>query len=734
MADPASGLVDPPELGLKLTERAWRFLEREMAAAGKPLPEPVGPVLEFMAAADADPSSLEERLAIVDQAELLFDHLYSHMPFKTRVFGPVHPRDFLRDARTVGLSETETQFHSRMVAAFSIVRDAHTIYGLPSPYRGATAFLPFEMVSIVDSAGERRFIVSRIMKTRQRESGGKGAFGHPHFGPGAEIVSWGGVPTDLHVLRAAGRLPAGNESARFARGCQACTIRPLGLCHFPFDDEMPSVEIQYRVAPMEPELHVIRLAWGVARFPGRSSFPSSSTSINMVDEEFNRSSRSMYRPRGWRPREFTDAEKPFAVSEIPEVFDFQFVGGPRDGRPISLGLLTLPGQPALGYLRIKSFSHPKDVSGGTDLMVNEARRILEILDRVAPDGLIIDIRRNSGGDIRAAERMLQLLTPRRITPENFHFANTGAIRNALRGIGEALNDPTLPDDVRVKVEVAHHELKAWLADGNRTNRALLTSGRPLTSPRDCNDIGQVYQGRIALLVDAFTYSAADIFTAGFDDHDIGFIYGVEQTTGGGGANVWNHEDLLEKLVPKPPVEVARLPRNVSMRLAIRRCSRVGRNRGKPIEDIGVSVHDRYFTNIVNDVLEGFPGMIQEAARILVSQRLLFRVDVPKFTVEGPGVMVDVTSTNVTHLRFLLDGVQTAKSRIQPGETQSFRIPPAAGIIAPSQLRIEGYSTAGRSAGAKPALVAVRNVLLRQSLAAEKPESARDNKAAIRRRR
>jgi hypothetical protein len=94
----------------------------------------------------------------------------------------------------------------------------------------------------------------------------------------------------------------------------------------------------------------------------------------------------------------------------------------------------------------------------------------------------------------------------------------------------------------------------------------------------------------------------------------------------------------------------------------------------------------------------------------------------------------VTSTNVTHLRFLLDGVRTAKSRIEPGETRTFRIPPATGIVAPRLLRIEGYSTAGRSAGAKPALVSVRTIVLRRSLAEAKPESARDNRAANRRRR
>ena len=42
--------------------------------------------------------------------------------------------------------------------------------------------------------------------------------------------------------------------------------------------------------------------------------------------------------------------------------------------------------------------------------------------------------------------------------------------------------------------------------------------------------------RVLLLTDAFTYSAADIFAAGFADHDIGFVYRVDGGTGGGRAN------------------------------------------------------------------------------------------------------------------------------------------------------------------------------------------------------
>jgi hypothetical protein len=69
-----------------------------------------------------------------------------------------------------------------------------------------------------------------------------------------------------------------------------------------------------------------------------------------------------------------------------------------------------------GLLRIRSF----DVS---DYMafVHEVARILQILP---PNGLIIDVRANPGGNILAGEHLLQLLTDRRIDPEPVCLRNT----------------------------------------------------------------------------------------------------------------------------------------------------------------------------------------------------------------------------------------------------------------------------------------------------------------------
>jgi hypothetical protein len=67
-----------------------------------------------------------------------------------------------------------------------------------------------------------------------------------------------------------------------------------------------------------------------------------------------------------------------------------------------------------------------------DAFVNEFARLLKLLPQ---SGLIIDVRGNGGGDIGAAERILQLLTARRIKPTLFEVINTPLNLDICRALG-----------------------------------------------------------------------------------------------------------------------------------------------------------------------------------------------------------------------------------------------------------------------------------------------------------
>src|SRR5579871_6892768 len=123
----------------ELTRSAWELLEAEKNDLGLPNLN-IQPVKDFLTAVEQNPTTLAERQAILDQAALLFNDLYPHLPFKTDIYHFTRPQDFLdQNVRPQVESLSESDFHDFMVAAFSLVRDAHTLYVKPSPFQGAVA-------------------------------------------------------------------------------------------------------------------------------------------------------------------------------------------------------------------------------------------------------------------------------------------------------------------------------------------------------------------------------------------------------------------------------------------------------------------------------------------------------------------------------------------------------------------------------------------------------------------
>ncbi|HWC96009.1 MAG TPA: S41 family peptidase [Candidatus Sulfopaludibacter sp.] len=681
--------VLPFEDASDLVRQSWDYLISQREALG--LPDlAIHPVADFLLAAEQDPTSVEERQEILEQTSLMFEHLYPHMPFKKDIYHFPHPAEYLTENVLPVLADlTESDFHDFVVAAFSLVRDAHSLYGKPSPFRGAVAFLPFQMRHYYDR-DRARYIVSRVLSTQNSAD-----FGHPFFGPGAEILAWGAEPMENHVRRAASRLPGGNTSAIHTRGVIHCTVRPLTFVQLPFPDEMPSAVIYYTPAG-RTEIRGIRMPWAVGTgFGARMALPSAAYSISAVTAASGHFG-GLFQGQAQAP---THSEQdPNAVSTLPDVFEFMYTNGPRVQGHIYLSDLVCESRPdaRFGYLRIKTFSDAQSALGAADRLVDEFQRILTIMDQQAPDGLVIDIRGNPGGEVEATERMLQMLTPGTITPQRFHLANTPALLRILSGIQAALDSKaprSAADDS--KLTDAHVELGAWLADAANVPFPAgerLTSGQPLTDARTANNVGQIYQGPVMLMVDGLTYSAADIFAAAFQDHGIGKIIGPDHTTGGGGATVWNHDDLLQKLGPDPGIDLKKLPRDASMSLAMRRSSRVESFQGQPVEDVGVNVDIRFIPESVDDVLQSYPSIIRRACQelaVMPSHRIDAGIPDAKLTLK-------LKSTPGT-LKFYLNRTLALTA---PSGQASYTLPPTPN---PSHLRIELY--------ASEKLVAVRNISL-----------------------
>src|SRR5262249_21712815 len=152
------------------------------------------------------------------------------------------------------------------------------------------------------------------------------------------------------------------------------------------------------------------------------------------------------------------------------------------------------------YIRIRTFNVNDDQA-----FIDEFVRLVQLLPQ---DGLILDVRGNGGGLINAGERLLQILTPKRIDPARLHFINTAGTLK-LCETNQAFEQ--WKDSIRQSVETG----------------AQFSQGFPLLAIDRYNNIGQKYQGPVVLVTDALCYSTTDIFAAGFQDHEIGKILGTD---------------------------------------------------------------------------------------------------------------------------------------------------------------------------------------------------------------
>ena len=606
-----------------------------------------------------NPGSLSssERLDIIDQALVLLEENYVHLKLKEAMHAiePIQKLKLLdHQIRNTPESEltSDLEFHRQMSRIFNSIRDLHTNYLLPSPYNRLSAFVPFEVEAFYED-GQRKYLVSRLVS----------GFKPDYFEPGVEILYWNGIPIERAVELNAERFAGSNPDAQRARGIATLTIRPL-IIALPPDEDW--VVVGYKTPDgQEKELKVLWLVTDAGiRFEnnaseGNLSLEATAQGIDIGLDRLSQTKKMLFAP------DVVDAEN--------KVAHLSSTSG-----EINLGLTSIfPGVlqarrvetncGIFGYLRIRTFS-----VDNAESFVNEVIRLVEQLPQ---DGLIIDVRGNGGGLITAGEQLLQVFTPREIEPEKVQFINTPLNLELCQRHAPSELDPTF-------------DLSPWVDSIKQSVQtgAIYSKGFPITSPIAANAIGQKYHGPVVLITDALCYSTTDIFAAGFQDHQIGEILGIDNNTGAGGANVWTH-DLLKLLFDLPsPAEDSPyidLPQGTGMRVSIRRTLRVGEQAGTPVEDLGV-VPDFLHNMTKHDLLNQNVDLINRAAEILEKMPIRQLEAVKKSSIPG-NVKLLLKTRGITRLDVFVNERPKGSLDFTDGETELDI--PLCGI---NSIRLQGY--------------------------------------------
>jgi Peptidase family S41 len=534
------------------------------------------PLAQFLAGIPETP--LAERRSIVQQALLLVDDIYVHLPLKVAM----HAVDPVQRLRLLGHrldTYSNVAFHREMLSIFSSLRDLHTNYFLPLPYNRNVAVLPFEIGEFFEG-GKPKYVVTSVFA----------GLNDPHFKPGVAPTHWNGVPIDRAVEANADRFAGSNVAARHARGLQRLTVRPLAQS-LPPDEEW----VDLRFFAEDGQFHEVRFPWLVissaSKLGGGMSLgleAEATMGLDAETEDANRTRRQLFQQK---LQKIEDRVLAFLVGGgdgLEAVLDFSDIST----MPELLSFATLPTpQGDVGYIRIHSFAAPDATA-----FVIEVVRILGLLPK---KGLILDVRGNGGGNITAGERLLQLFSSGTIEPERFQLQNTARTLELVKGTAS---------------------MAPWRKSMDRAveTGSVYSQGLPVTDPALANDTGRKYPGPVVLLIDAFCYSTTDIFAAGFQDHGIGRIIGTATHTGAGGANVFTWT-LLKQLFDATGLAhpFKTLPGGGEMRVAIRQSTRVGPNAGVLLEDLGVEP-DALHLPTRRDLLEDDADLLDFAAALLLA--------------------------------------------------------------------------------------------------------------------
>ncbi len=515
-----------------------------------------------------------ERIQIINQAMLTIEKMYCHLPLKLSRH-PINPLQALRllrgEVNERMRSEVNEQpgensfptldFHNAMVAVFNSLRDPHTSFIGPNYIAENMTFLPFLMESYFEGEGKwqkEKYVVSRLLA----------GFEHDAFKEGVEIVDWNGMPVVDAVLQKTNDVNGGNHEARLALAQMSMTVRWLGSSTLSREKE---VYISYRPIQRdqsrnEHEIHRIILPWSFLRIDSAKIDFFDIRDFKLFDSINNTSvfqhlqRRYLFRPEGLKTHEALDPQDGLKEISVPVDEGLENI--------IEASTVKLSNSGAVdkdyGYIRLRSF-----ICEG-EKFIQAFKKLLK--DKMPIQGLVIDLRGNPGGIISNAECLLQLLTPHEIEPLKFCYrANEMTMK-------------LLENDKR------NYSLRyKWRTSiGNSLSTgAPFSDAYSITNYENANALGQQYFGPVVIIVDAMTYSAAEMFAAGFADYSNGHIIFSDKTTGGGGASVMYQDDVLEILDGHPDLDV--LPDSCRIRFALMRCDR--ENYGKSIEEFGVSCND-----------------------------------------------------------------------------------------------------------------------------------------------
>jgi len=558
-----------------------------------PLEEPVALATFLKSSSNL---SYAEKLCILQQAKVILEEVYVHQVLKQSMYAvnPIHRIDLM--IRDIGYAiknhpedvADDHQFHNELLGIFSSLRDLHTKYILPRPFRNRFAFLPFLIEEYYPTQADTdpKYIITTYFEDILANKSA--------YKTGVEVLHWNNIPIKKAIALNSKNQSGSNNEAQIARGLDTLTIRSLGTTSPPYAHKVRlggfdpqtgknlEMEFEWLVSHHTPRFELDGQDRNATRLC--CGFDYDTLSVNGLKATLyggvSRKGKPPKKGRWIRPTLYPDLMK----GTVKKTDDEQ----------------------VFGYIRIYSFA-----ASDANNFVADFKEILDELQTEDLTGLILDIRGNGGGLITASELLLAHLTGHQIALQKAQFINSALTLRLCEKYGK--------DNAVIDLSDWTRSIDLSRITGDRYSRSY-----PITKIEDRDSLQSIFSKPKVLITDALCYSAADMFAAGFQDHGLGKIIGTHTNTGAGGANVWSHEILRSLFDDVEPVAnpLKPLPKGANLSVAVRR---ILRKNDEPIEDLGI-VPDVLHKITKNDLLFGNIDLIRKAIKVLLSETEIAKLE------------------------------------------------------------------------------------------------------------
>ncbi len=526
--------------------------------------------------------SVDDKLCILRQAQIILDEIYVHKILKKSMYA-VNPGDridlMIRDIRFNVINNVDYRedrnFHKELLSVFSSLRDLHTRYILPYPYKNRFAFLPFliEEYYATQEDSDPKYIITTVFSEIFKEQS--------NIRAGLEVLYWNNIPIARAIELNSANQSGSNREARLARGLDTLTIRSLST-------SIPPDEYKVTITCRDQdtgENMLLDFEWLVSYYPPYFDKAGDKLNATMIAMGFDYDTLSVNQMKANLYSDISTEAKIKKKStwlrplHFPKSMKGKLVADPGTGFQAA-------------YIRIYTFS-----VASAENFVSDFKQMLQQLEADGAQALILDIRGNGGGLITASELLLALLVGRKIEFQKAQFINS---------------ELTLQLCEKYDADNAILDLSPWIRSIGLSKRTgdYYSRGYPITSLANRKNRKAIFARPMVLITDALCYSASDMFAAGFQDHKLGMVIGTHTNTGAGGANVWTHE-TLRKLIANAGVAynlLEQLPEGANFNFAVRR---ILRKNDDPIEDLGIAP-DVFHKITRKDLLEGNADLIRKA--------------------------------------------------------------------------------------------------------------------------